>query len=187
MQKRFGNDLNDIKDKFTEINLKLKKTNISASEKVIFLQENLANERDSLFNIQNYLNIPFALRSCQCVNVTKEQKDSLQIQIVGVQTSIDNLEKSINFDKNGNAYESPKCPGGKCAEVESLKSQINQMKKYVKIMNDTVTSECCKIVNYVYRDNLLGTDSWIYGSTNESQYRLSIFTQSTTVNLTLCP
>ncbi len=30
------------------------------------------------------------------------------------------------------------------------------MNSYVKIMNDTITSECCKIINYVYRDNLIG-------------------------------
>jgi hypothetical protein len=77
MQVRFSNDLKVINEKFKGINLKLADTNISASDKVIFLQENLAEERDSLFNIQNYLNVPFALRSCQCINVTQKQKDDL--------------------------------------------------------------------------------------------------------------
>lgn len=70
MEQRFSKDLNAIKDQFRDINSQLANTNISASEKVTILQENLAEERDSLFNIQNYLNVPFALRSCQCVNVT---------------------------------------------------------------------------------------------------------------------
>lgn len=91
MQRRFTNDLNSIKDQFTKINLKLADTNISASEKVIYLQENLANERDSLYNVQNYLNVPFALRSCQCVNVTQEEKDTLEQQINTVQKSISDL------------------------------------------------------------------------------------------------
>jgi hypothetical protein len=61
------------------------------------------------------------------------------------------------------------------------------MKEYVQIMNDTITSECCKIVNYYYRDNLIDSDNWIYGNLTEEAYRLSIFERSKDVNLTQCP
>lgn len=61
------------------------------------------------------------------------------------------------------------------------------MRSYVKIMSDTATSECCKIVNYVYRDNLQAANDWVYGSTNEQEYRLSVFNQSQKANLTQCP
>jgi hypothetical protein len=84
IQTKLNTDLNNIKDQFTRINLQLNNTNISSSAQVIFLQESLADERDALFNIQNYLNVPFALRSCQCVNLTQPQKDSLKIQIQNV-------------------------------------------------------------------------------------------------------
>jgi hypothetical protein len=90
-------------------------------------------------------------------------------------------------DNNGKPYENPNCPSGKCAAVESINNQIRQMNSYVKIMNDTITSECCKVVNYVYRDNLVSSNSWIYGNTNEKDYRLAIFNQSSKVNLTQCP
>ena len=43
MQQRFRNDLNSINDKFKSINLQLANTNISATDKVILLQENLAD------------------------------------------------------------------------------------------------------------------------------------------------
>ncbi len=60
------------------------------------------------------------------------------------------------------------------------------MLNYVKIMSDTATSECCKVVNYVYRDNL-ERDNWVYGSTNEQDYKLSLFNQAKGANLTQCP
>lgn len=62
----------------------------------------------------------------------------------------------MKTDKNGNPYENPKCPNGNCAAYTEINKQIAQMNAYVKIMNDTITSECCKIINYVYRDNLVG-------------------------------
>ena len=113
--------LQAIKDKFTAINLKLKDTNISASSKVIYLQETLANERDALYNIQTYLAVPFALRSCQCVNLTTAAKEQLETQIKNAQKSIGQLQHSINFDNDGSPYENPLCPGGKCAAVQTVK------------------------------------------------------------------
>lgn len=43
MQQRFSNDLNSINDKFRAINMQLADTNVSATDKVILLQENLAD------------------------------------------------------------------------------------------------------------------------------------------------
>lgn len=60
------------------------------------------------------------------------------------------------------------------------------MTSYVKIMNDTVTSQCCKVVNYVYIDDLVDTNAWIYGNTTEQQYRLKIFNMSQNVNISKC-
>lgn len=53
-------------------------------------------------------------------------------------------------------------------------------------MNATITSECCKIVNYFYRDNLVDSNYWVYGNTTEKDYRLGIFEQSKVHNLTQC-
>ena len=38
------------------------------------LEEGLADERDSLYSIQQYLNLPYDQRSCQCFNFTDELK-----------------------------------------------------------------------------------------------------------------
>ena len=45
------------------------------------LQEGLADERDSLYSIQQYLNLPFNERSCQCFNFTDELKLKLKDSI----------------------------------------------------------------------------------------------------------
>lgn len=81
IQNRFRTDLNQIKDKFTQMNQELSSTNASSSSQVITLQETLAEERDALYNIQQYLNVPFALKSCECLNFTEDQKKQLQTQI----------------------------------------------------------------------------------------------------------
>lgn len=111
-QEMLANDVKAIQSKFKDINLRLKGTNISDSEKLIFLQESMANERDSLFNLQTYLNVPFALRACQCLNLTQQQKDQLTAQIQDVQTSINTLESALD-----GPYANPKCPDGQCEVV----------------------------------------------------------------------
>lgn len=180
-QEKLANDVRAIQSKFKDINLRLKDTNISDSQKLIFLQESMANERDSLFNLQTYLNVPFALRACQCLNLTQQQKDQLIAQIKDVQASINTLESALD-----GPYANPKCPDGQCEVVQTIQREIDQMRNYVKIMQDTATSECCKVVNYVYRDNL-ERDNWVYGTTNEQDYKLSLFNQSKGANLTQCP
>lgn len=81
IQNRFRTDLNQIKDKFTQMNQELSSTNASSSSQVITLQETLAEERDALYIFQQYLNVPFALKSCECLNFTEGQKKQLQTQI----------------------------------------------------------------------------------------------------------
>lgn len=38
-------------------------------------------------------------------------------------------------------------------------------------MTETVTSECCKKITYLFRDNLAETSQWIYGNITEKEYR----------------
>lgn len=52
------------------------------------LQEGLADERDSLYSISQYLNLPFNERSCQCFNFTEE----LQLKL---KTSVNEINESI--------------------------------------------------------------------------------------------
>ena len=54
-------------------------------------------------------------------------------------------------------------------------------------MEDTATSECCKVVHYVFRDNLVNANNWVYGEMTEEKYRTKIFEDSKKNNLTQCP
>ncbi len=121
IQGRLDDDLKKIQDQFTNINNQLNTTNITASAQIIILQESLANERDALFNIQKYLNVPFALRSCQCINVTQIQKDNLKAQIDNASAEIKILEGKIGIDENGKPYDNPKCPNGNCPAIQAIR------------------------------------------------------------------
>lgn len=74
IQAQFKSDLQSVQAKFIKINQELNSTNASSSSQVIKLQETLAEERDALYNIGKYLSLPYALKSCECLNFTEAQK-----------------------------------------------------------------------------------------------------------------
>jgi|JI9StandDraft_2_1071091.scaffolds.fasta_scaffold274875_1 peptidoglycan hydrolase CwlO-like protein len=74
IQAQFKSDLQSVQAKFIKINQELNSTNASSSSQVIKLQETLAEERDALYNIEKYLSLPYALKSCECLNFTEAQK-----------------------------------------------------------------------------------------------------------------
>lgn len=53
-------------------------------------------------------------------------------------------------------------------------------------MNETVNSDCCKKVSYIFRDNLIDTSQWIYGNSTEKLYRDHILARKGTGNMTKC-
>ncbi len=66
------------------------------------LSEGMADERDTLYNIETYLNLPFEIEPCQTVNLTAEQRATLQKQIDTVNQSLTNLKAQVDF--------CPECP-----------------------------------------------------------------------------
>ena len=69
-QTKLKSDLANIQKMFTSIDSSLQKAADDPSQKLQILQEGLADERDQLITIQQYLNLPLSKRSCQCVNFT---------------------------------------------------------------------------------------------------------------------
>lgn len=47
----------------------LNDSSLNDGQKQMKLQEALADERDSLRDIQNSLKVPYALKSCQCLDL----------------------------------------------------------------------------------------------------------------------
>jgi hypothetical protein len=66
------------------------------------LSEGMADERDTLYNIETYLNLPFEIEPCKTVNLTAEQRATLQKQIDTVNQSLTNLKAQVDF--------CPECP-----------------------------------------------------------------------------
>ena len=93
-----------------------------------------------MYNIQTYLNVPFALKSCQCVNLTEDQQQQLRNQVETVGASIKALETALNQNKDGTTYRNPNCVDGDCPQVQEIERDIEQMQNYKKILNQTVTS-----------------------------------------------
>lgn len=73
---------------FKDIDNSLENAADDPSKKLQILQEGLADERDALISIQQYLNLPLNERSCQCFNFTKEMKEKIQMQLNNVKQSI---------------------------------------------------------------------------------------------------
>ena len=151
------------------------------------MQQTLAQERNALYNIQTYLNVPFALKSCQCLNFTIQQKAQLQTQVNKIDAQIKLLETRLYQNTSGNPYVNPNCPNGNCPIVKTLKVQISQLKNYSKIMSSTLNSNCCNRTLYTFRDNLAGYSSWIYGNITYQQYQASVIKRANGTKIANCP
>jgi hypothetical protein len=57
----------------------------------------MADERDTLYNMSTYMNLPFEIEPCYPVNLTSEQRDQLQQQINNVNQSLINLQSQTNI------------------------------------------------------------------------------------------
>jgi hypothetical protein len=88
IQSRFQLDVSSIQATFAQLNAYLNNTNISSSSEIIKLQQTLAQESNALYNIENYLTVPYALKSCECLNFTTAEKAQLQQQIANVSDQI---------------------------------------------------------------------------------------------------
>ena len=60
----------EIQDEVTEINKVLDNEKATSGYKLTKLQEAMADERDSLYKVENDLVLPFALKKCSCMSLT---------------------------------------------------------------------------------------------------------------------
>lgn len=69
----------------------IKESTIGENDKLAALNEGLADERDSLYNIETYLDRPFEIDPCQEVELNEIQRESLNNQILAVNASLQDL------------------------------------------------------------------------------------------------
>jgi hypothetical protein len=58
-------------------------------------QEALADERDILLKVEEYIGLPFQLKSCKCINFTSADKNSLLDKINQVKYQLMVLKKDV--------------------------------------------------------------------------------------------
>lgn len=131
--------------------------------------------------------MPFALKSCECLNFTVKQRDQLQVQLNKVNSQIKVLEVNLYQNTSGSPYINVHCPGGNCPVVNQIRSSIAQLRNYATIMNDTLNSNCCNRTVYLFRDNLLSYSFWIYGNTTYSKYQAALLARANGTKMATCP
>ena len=97
------------------------------------------------------------------------------------------LQARLYSNISSSPYINAHCPNGNCPVVNSLKSQILQLKAYASVMNSTVNSNCCNRTLYIFRDNLLGYPFWIYGNTTYQNYTASLQNRTNGSKIAVCP
>lgn len=101
-QQRFEADVKDIRAQIDELNRTLSNSTLTPEQRLSTLSEGIADERDTLYNIETYLYEPFEIEPCRQVNLTEQQRATLQNQIEAVNRSLGNLSARAEF--------CPECP-----------------------------------------------------------------------------
>ncbi len=95
--------------------------------KITQLQETLADERDAIYTVEQKLNQPFALISCQCLNLTDELKEQLQAQIAQTESEVSSLNAAIHKH-----YENPACDDTlNCSTLAEISLQSKRLSEYL--------------------------------------------------------
>lgn len=160
-----------------------------ASLAVPALQEAIANERDILFNIQEYLQLPFNYELCTCYNFTKELRSKLREEVKVVRTSIETLQKDAALE-------------GENKFMDELRSEVKRQLVYTNNVEAILNSKCCgkrsrqvgsqvasgtaDIGRSQYQTNLRAKN-WIYDGMTKAELRLRYFSRAASWNVTNCP
>jgi hypothetical protein len=69
-QNQLKTDLLQIQQQFAQIDQSIKNAANDPLQQLRVYEEGIADERDSLFSIQQYLTLPYNERACKCFNFT---------------------------------------------------------------------------------------------------------------------
>ena len=94
-QDQFTEDLANIALQIQAINAEFNATNQTQSVTLSKVQEGIAQERDSLYNIESYLNLPLNLKACTCVNFTDEKREEMKQTLKKLSGNIETLKSKV--------------------------------------------------------------------------------------------
>lgn len=149
-QTQLRNDLQNIQQQFKKLDDSISAAAYDANEQLRLYQEGIADERDSIYQVQQYLALPFNERACKCFNFSDQLREQLKTQIDAVNQSLSKVEAKAS----------------ECVDCQmniEIGTQIKYQRNYMKIMKDTIDAKCCKVYNILYSDNLNATN-WLYGN-----------------------
>lgn len=186
---RYRDDLVRLREQVTKLKEQLRAARGDASLSVSALQETIANERDILFNIQEYLQLPFNYSLCDCYKFTEEQKAKLHEDIGAVKAAIAALQKDSALE-------------GENKFMDEVRSEVKRQLSYINSVEAILNSQCCgKRKNLIggekasgladigasqYQTNLRAKN-WIYDGMTSSELRLRYFSRASSWNITNCP
>jgi peptidoglycan hydrolase CwlO-like protein len=128
-QAQLQSDLQSIQNQISSINETLRNSSLVPNQRLSTLSEGIADERDSLYNIETYINLPFEIEPCYPINLSDTQRAQLQQQINNVNQSLINLQSQTTSCLN-------------CSQVTEIQTQIKQNSNYLNSISATVNSGC---------------------------------------------
>ena len=63
----------------------LKDAGTETSTKIVKVSEGIADERDQLYSIEQFLKMPFQIKKCQCKVLSEEEKTQMERQIASIE------------------------------------------------------------------------------------------------------
>lgn len=118
-QTQLQDSISNLEQQLGEIDKKLQDVDTATTSKIVILEEGMAEQRDSLFNIQQSLNLPFSMKKCECKTLSEEEKLNIQNQIGLIVSSVETLQADLQ-----------KCSENDCPKYEQLAEEIKSLKQY---------------------------------------------------------
>lgn len=101
-QDQFQIKIEDIKEQIKGIQAILNDTEMTKSVRVVQLSEAMADERDSLYQMEQILKLPYELRECKCASLDDDKKAEINNKIDEIASSISDMKNSLkkcSFDR----------------------------------------------------------------------------------------
>lgn len=84
-----------IKQRVDNLKEILNSPDLPPDDALTALQEGMAEERDALYNVEVYLNLPFNLTPCNSTRLSADQRDSLLKEVEEVKKGLTLLKNQI--------------------------------------------------------------------------------------------
>lgn len=150
----------------------------------------MANERDILFGIGEYMSLPFNYSLCECYKWNTKQRAALQAEVNGIREALKKLQASAHA-------EAP------CPQTDYISHLLSTLQQYLESIQSAVSSDCCRprsakaeadrnatgivdLIGTQFQTNLKA-NGWCYGTFTPDLVRLSSFARMVNLNVTNCP